>query len=54
MIFNCAKDQWQYVDYLDPNAVSRYIQLTHQQYFNSFPGFFGETVDLAFYDEPAF
>ncbi|MHC4507293.1 MAG: glycosyl hydrolase, partial [Planctomycetota bacterium] len=42
------------VDYLDPGAVGKFIELTYQQYFDKFPSHFGTTIDSAFYDEPTF
>ena len=40
------------VDYLDPDAVAKYIEVTYQTYYNAFPEHFGTTLDSAFYDEP--
>ncbi len=55
MIFTCVRDGGDgLVDYLSPEAVSRFIELTYQSYYNKFPTHFGTTIDSAFYDEPAF
>ena len=40
------------VDFLDPDAVRKYIELTYQAYYDAFPEHFGSTIDSAFYDEP--
>ncbi|MCX6226310.1 MAG: glycosyl hydrolase [Bacteroidia bacterium] len=39
-------------DYLSPEAVHRFIELTYEKYFQTFPEHFGTTIDYAFYDEP--
>ncbi len=39
-------------DYLSPEAVNRFIELTYEKYYQAFPGHFGTTIDYAFYDEP--
>jgi hypothetical protein len=55
MIFTCVRDGGDgLVDYLSPEAVSKFIELTYQAYFDKFPTHFGKTIDSAFYDEPAF
>lgn len=54
MLFTCAPDGGgKLVDYLDPDAIKRFIELTYQAYFDKFPAHFGTTIDSAFYDEPA-
>lgn len=54
MIFTCVADGGAgLVDYLDPDAVKRFIELTYQAYYDKFPAHFGTTIDSAFYDEPA-
>jgi len=53
MVFTCVtQSEPPLVDYLDPEAVDRFIELTYQKYYESFPGHFGKTIDSAFYDEP--
>lgn len=39
-------------DYLSPEAVGRFIELTYEKYYQAFPEHFGTTIDYAFYDEP--
>ena len=39
-------------DYLSPEAVGRFIELTYEKYYAAFPEHFGTTIDYAFYDEP--
>lgn len=55
MIFTLNPDsssERNHVDYLSPEAVDRFIELTYEKYYNAFPGHFGTTIDYAFYDEP--
>lgn len=40
------------VDYMSPEAVNRFIELTYEKYYHAFPEHFGTTIDYAFYDEP--
>jgi len=55
MAFVCVPDgSRDLVDYLDPEAVRKFAAITYQGYYDAFPGFFGNTVDSAFYDEPTF
>ena len=55
MLFTCVSDGARgLVDYLDPDAVRRFIGLTYEKYFEKFPQHFGRTIDSAFYDEPTF
>lgn len=55
MVFTCVRDgARELVDYLDPEAVKRFIELTYQKYYEKFPEHFGKTIDAAFYDEPTF
>lgn len=62
MIFTCIREEpfelWgrkcRFIDYLDPDAVEKFIQITHQQYYDRFPQHFGSTIQYAFYDEPSF
>ncbi|MBN1490696.1 MAG: hypothetical protein JXA69_12325 [Phycisphaerae bacterium] len=42
------------VDYLDPVAVERFIELTYERYYAKFGEHFGTTIDSAFFDEPTF
>lgn len=52
MAFVCVKDGEPICDYLDPEACDRFIQLTHQAYFDHFGSHFGTTIDSTFFDEP--
>ena len=55
MVFTCVRDGARgLVDYLDPKAVKRFVELTYQKYYDRFPEHFGKTIDSAFYDEPTF
>lgn len=55
MAFVCVPDGGgNLVDYLDPGAVQRFVELTYQAYYDAFPSHFGTTIDSAFYDEPTF
>lgn len=42
------------VDYLDPDAVKKFITCTHEVYYKRFSEYFGSVIDSAFYDEPQF
>jgi hypothetical protein len=54
MLFSCVRDGGAgLVDYLNPEAVQRFVELTYQAYYDKFPTHFGTTIDSAFYDEPA-
>ncbi len=55
MLFVCVRDgAGGLVDYLDPEAVKKFVDLTYEQYYRAFPEHFGKTIDSAFYDEPTF
>ena len=55
MLFVCVPDgAGGLVDYLDPEAVRKFIELTYEKYYAAFPEHFGKTIDSAFYDEPTF
>jgi hypothetical protein len=55
MVFACVRDgAGGLVDYLDPEAVKKFVSLTYEQYYRAFPEHFGKTIDSAFYDEPTF
>jgi len=55
LLFTCVRDGARgLVDYLDPEAVKKFISLTYQKYHETFPEHFGKTIDRAFYDEPTF
>ena len=52
MTFVCVKDGDPNVDYLDPEAVAYFVEMTHQQYYAHFKEYFGNTIDGTFHDEP--
>jgi hypothetical protein len=54
MIFVCVRDGWDHVDYLSPEAVRRFIELTYERFYQRLGKHFGTTIDSAFYDEPTF
>jgi hypothetical protein len=55
MLFTCVPDGARgLVDYLDREAVARYVSLTYEPYYQRLGRYFGSTIDSAFYDEPTF
>jgi len=42
-----------FVDYLDPSAVDKFIGLTFDAYYAHLKEFFGNPIQMSFYDEPA-
>jgi hypothetical protein len=55
MLFVCVPDGARgLVDYLDPESVKKFVDLTYERYCRAFPEHFGKTIDSAFYDEPTF
>lgn len=52
MTFVCVTDGDPNVDYLEPESVKCFVEMTHQQYYNRFKDYFGSTIDGAFFDEP--
>jgi hypothetical protein len=52
MIFVCVTDGYPCCDYLDPDAVDKFIAMTHQAYYDRFKDHFGTTIDSTFFDEP--
>lgn len=52
MVFVCVTDGYPCCDYLDPEAADRFIEMTHQAYYDRFKDHFGTTIDSTFYDEP--
>jgi hypothetical protein len=52
MAFLCVKDGDPICDYLDPEAADRFIEITHQAYYERFAPHFGRTLDSTFFDEP--
>lgn len=52
--FYCRHDDHILVNYLEPESVKCFIELTHEAFYRHFPEYFGTTIDSAFYDEPMF
>ncbi|NLZ07687.1 MAG: hypothetical protein GXY19_21150 [Phycisphaerae bacterium] len=52
MVFVCVIDGYPCCDYLDPEAVDAFIEMTHQAYYDRFKDHFGTTIDSTFHDEP--
>lgn len=52
MVFICLLDGDNLVDYLDPEAVNKFIELTHEKYYKRFSNYFPKIIDSVFYDEP--
>ncbi len=52
MAFWCVKDGDPICDYLDPEAADRFIEITHQAYYDRFASHFGTTIESTFFDEP--
>ncbi|MCI8497067.1 MAG: hypothetical protein HFE85_02290, partial [Clostridiales bacterium] len=54
MAFSCVLDGYDRVDYLEPDSVDKFIELTYDTYYEAFGKYFGTVIDSAFYDEPTF
>lgn len=52
MSFVCVEDGDPNVNYLSPEAVSLFVQDTHEAYYKQFPEAFGTTITTTFFDEP--
>ncbi|MES2376916.1 MAG: glycosyl hydrolase [Bacteroidota bacterium] len=39
------------VDYMDPDAVKKFINLTYDEYYKRFGGYFGTTIQQTFFDD---
>ncbi len=53
MVFNCVKDGEPIVDYLRPDYVRNFIQMTHDAYYSRFKEYFGTVISGTFFDEPS-
>ncbi|MDR2764828.1 MAG: hypothetical protein LBB90_07340 [Tannerella sp.] len=54
-LFLCCTDRnMNLVDYLDPDAVNKLMELTYEEYCKHFSGHFGTTVRTTFYDDHAY
>ena len=53
MAFVCILDgERDLVDYLEPQSMQKFVELTYAAYQQAIPEHFGTTIDSAFYDEP--
>ena len=52
MFFTCVTEGG-FVDYLDPNAVRRWMSLTYDQFYRRFGRHFGTTIVQSFFDDAA-
>ena len=56
--YTAEKTSWfngeTYLDTLNPEAVKKFIEITHERYWREIGGEFGKTVPTIFTDEPAF
>ena len=52
MVCQCVKDGDPNVDYLSSEAVSLFVQDTHEAYYQHFADDFGQTIVSTFFDEP--
>jgi hypothetical protein len=50
--FRPASTKGGFVDYLDAGAVDRYIQINFEPYYAHLKEFFGDPIQMTFYDEP--
>jgi hypothetical protein len=50
--FRPASTKGGFVDYLDPGAVDHFIHLTFDAYYDHLKEFFGDPIQMTFYDEP--
>jgi len=41
------------VNYLDPDAVEKFIELSYDRFYDNLKEYFGDTIRMAFYDEPS-
>lgn len=52
IVFECVVDGDPNVDYLSKEAVSYFVQDTHEEYYKHFAKHFGSTIVSTFFDEP--
>lgn len=52
MLFTCVTEGG-FVDYLDPEAVRRWMSLTYDEFARRFRRHFGQTIVQSFFDDPA-
>lgn len=53
MFFSCVKDGVPLVDYLNPECVSSFIEMTYETYYKHFKEYFGTVINGTFFDEPS-
>jgi len=53
MIFSCVEDGNPGVDYLCPEYVRNFIEMTHEAYYSHFKEYFGTVISGTFFDEPS-
>ncbi len=51
MLFTCAVNRDNKVDFMDPSAIAKYMPLTYETYARRFGKYFGKTVNQVFYDD---
>jgi len=54
MVFTCRISETgrlPVVDYLNPEAVAKWVELTYQRFYQRFPGHFGTTIKSSFFDD---
>lgn len=49
--FTMKQDPGKQIDYLDSNAVARFLHVTHDEYFKRLAPYFGNTIPGVFFDE---
>ena len=55
LCFVCPNEHKDGMDYLNPEAVAGYIEITHEAYYRRFKKYFENgTITSSFYDEPSF
>jgi len=51
MLFVCVLSQWDRVNYMDPQAVRKLIEVNYEPFYARFAPYFGTVIDSAFHDE---
>ncbi|NRF41238.1 glycosyl hydrolase [Pedobacter foliorum] len=51
MFFTCKLNVDKIVDYMDPDAVHKFVSLTYDQYAGRFSNYFGNVIQQTFYDD---
>ncbi|MEO5891130.1 MAG: glycosyl hydrolase [Ferruginibacter sp.] len=50
-VFNCELNEDKIVDYMDPGAVSKFINFTYDAYAKKFGSYFGNVIQRTFFDD---